>query len=395
VAAVRIVLLCIAVVGVLARPPRWPVWATPAVLVAVAFVVGAVSRHDVVDALDPLIEPLAFLVLAVPMAVLLDELGFFAAVAARIDNRRRLLLWLWVFAALVTTIFNLDASVVLLTPLYVRIARRHGMDPVVTGFIPVLLACFASSALVVSNLTNLLAAARFGVDTGDFIRRLGPASLVATTVGYLAFRRAFPDGEPVPAKADEPVPARALRVGIPLVGFIVIGFTLGDVVGVPVWAVAATADVLLVGLVRRAPWRAIPYGATTLAAALGILAAAAAPDLELERLFTRHDVIGVLGVLGVSVVAANALNNLPAFLIAMPALGSQPGPLLWAVLLGVNMGPVFVVTGSLAGLLWLSTMHRLGVHVDARVYSRVGLRVGLPALTAAAVALLITNAVAG
>ena len=49
-------------------------------------------------------------------------------------------------------------------------------------------------------------------------------------------------------------------------------------------------------------------------------------------------------------VATNALDNLPAFLIAMPALGAQPGPLLWAVRLGVNVGPVFVVSGSLAGL---------------------------------------------
>ena len=58
-----------------------------------------------------------FLLLAVPMALMLDEIGFFAAVAARIDHGRRLFLWLWIFAAAVTTLFNLDASVVLLTPL--------------------------------------------------------------------------------------------------------------------------------------------------------------------------------------------------------------------------------------------------------------------------------------
>jgi arsenical pump membrane protein len=97
-------------------------------------------------------------------------------------------------------------------------------------------------------------------------------------------------------------------------------------------------------------------------------------------------------VLGLSIVAANALNNLPAFLIAMPALGPQSGPLRWAVLLGVNVGPVLLVSGSLAGLLWLSTMHRLDVAVDARAYTRVGLLVGIPALIAAAAALLVTNA---
>jgi hypothetical protein len=45
--------------------------------------------------------------------------------------------------------------------------------------------------------------------------------------------------------------------------------------------------------------------------------------------------------------------------------------------------------------LWLSTMNRLDVDVDARRYTSVGLRVGAPALIAAATALLVTNALAG
>ena len=393
-AVVRIILLCAAVVGVLLRPRRWPVWGSPLVLLAVGLGVRAITVHVADDAIDPLVEPLAFLLLAVPMALLLDELGFFVAIAARIDHSRRLHLGLWVFAALVTTIFNLDASVVLLTPLYVRIARRHGLDPLAAGFIPVLLACFASSALVVSNLTNLLAAARFGVDTGDFVRRLGPASLVATIIGYVAFRHTFPEVEPVDATGDK-VPPRALRIGGPIVAFIVIGFTLGEVVGIPVWVIAAMADVILLAIVRHASLRTVPLGAATLAASLGVLAAAAAPDLHLEHLFVHRGAFAVVGVFGLSIVAANALNNLPAFLIAMPALGARPGPLLWAVLLGVNVGPVLLVSGSLAGLLWLSTMHRLDVDVDARRYTSVGLRVGAPALIAAAIALLVTNVLAG
>ena len=75
-----------------------------------------------------------------------------------VGRGRHLALGLWVLGALVTTILNLDASVVLLTPLYVRIARRCGLDPLALAFQPVLLSCLASSALPVSNLTNLIAA---------------------------------------------------------------------------------------------------------------------------------------------------------------------------------------------------------------------------------------------
>lgn len=291
-----------------------------------------------------------------------------------------------------TTVFNLDASVVLLTPLYVRIARRHGLDPLAAAFTPMLLACFASSALPVSNLTNLLAAERFGLGAADFALRLGPASLAAVAVGYHAHRRVFPEAAPRGA-ITETLDPRALRLGIPVVAFVLIGFTLGDAWGVPAWAIAAVADVVLVVMARAVPWRAIPFGPAGLAAALGVLAAATASDLGLDRILDGAGGGSTVKIFAVSVLGANALNNLPALLVALPALGAPPGPRLWAVLLGVNLGPVLAVTGSLAGLLWLDTARRLDVPVDVRTYTRVGVRVGLPALTAACATLLITNAI--
>jgi arsenical pump membrane protein len=53
-----------------------------------------------------------------------------------------------------------------------------------------------------------------------------------------------------------------------------------------------------------------------------------------------------------------------------------------ALLLGTNLGPVLVLSGSLSGLLWRDPALRLGVEVTASRYSAVGLRVGLPALLA-------------
>lgn len=389
----RIGLLAAAVVGVFVRPRCVPVWVGPAAMLIVGLGVGAVSLDIAADALDPLIGPLGFLLLAVPLAVLLDRLGFFTAVAARIDHTRHLHLGLWVFAAAVTTLFNLDASVVLLTPLYVRIARRHGLDPLGAAFCPVLLACFASSALPVSNLTNLIAAERLDIGAADFALRLGPASIAAVAVGYRAHRRVFPHAEPN-GSFTEPFDHRALRLGAPVVAFVLAGFTLGDLWGVPAWAVAAVADVALVAMARAVPWRAIPCGAAGLAAALGVLAAAAAPSFGLERLLDDSGAGSTVRIFAVSVLGANAVNNLPALLLALPALGSMPDTRLWAVLLGVNVGPVLAITGSLAGLLWLDTARRLDVLVDVRTYTRVGVRVGLPALAAACITLLVTNALA-
>ena len=158
----------------------------------VALVAGVVDASDLGDALDALAAPLGFLLVAVPLAVVLDEVGFFAAVAALVDGGRHLRLGLWALAAAVVILFNLDAAVVLLTPLYVRIARRHGEDPLALAFIPALMASLASTVLPVSNLTNLVVAEQLDVGAGDFLVHAAPAALVAVVVGWFGHRRRFP-----------------------------------------------------------------------------------------------------------------------------------------------------------------------------------------------------------
>jgi arsenical pump membrane protein len=387
---VRVVLLGVAAGSVLIRRRGLPIWAVPTAMVVTGLVSGAFGVALIGDSLSPMVEPLAFLLLAVPLAVMLDRLDFFAAVANRIDHHRHLHLGLWLFAAVVTTLFNLDASVVLLTPLYVRIARRHGLDPLPLAFVPMLLACFASSALPVSNLTNLLASGRFDVGAADFLIRLGPASVVAVAIGYAAHRRVFPEADPGP-RADAPVDARALHLGTPVVLFVLLGFTLGDLLGVEAWLVAAAADLVLIAMTRSIPWKTVPAEAAAVAASLGVLAAAASPHLGLHGLLAGGGSGSTVKIFAVAVVGANAVNNLPAVLMALPSLGAIPGERLWPLLLGVNLGPVLAVTGSLAGLLWLDTAQRLGVEVDVRTYTRVGWRIGLPVLTVACAAIALTN----
>ena len=53
------------------------------------------------------------------------RIGVFEALAATVDGGDNLVAGLWLLATAVTIVFNLDASVVLLTPLYIRIAQRH------------------------------------------------------------------------------------------------------------------------------------------------------------------------------------------------------------------------------------------------------------------------------
>lgn len=431
--------------------------ASVAVAVLVGLATGIVDGGDALDALDPLAAPLGFLAAAVPVAVLLDRVGFFEAAAEWVAERPfgqgpRLVGSLWALAALVTTLFNLDAAIVLLTPLYVRIALRHGLDPVRLGFQPVLLASLASSALPVSNLTNLIVAEARHADVADFLVRLGPASLAATCLGWFTYRTAWPSAgpvvEPVEATVDvadpsrttpervlaapsgAPVPttsarhrasvdaavsggsrpgteharggragrriaarrapvatggarhAQAWRVGGPAVGVLLVGFTLGDAVGIPAWAVAVVVAAGLAVATRSLPVRALPVEALVVAGGLAVLAAAAVPHLGLDRLLAGTGALAEVRAFAAGVVGANAVNNLPALLVGLP---NVEGATSWAYLLGVNVGPVLWISGSLAGLLWADVMARHGHPVTPGEYARVGVRVGLPALLVAGI----------
>lgn len=375
-----VVLLLFGVAGAILRPRNTPAWVAPTIAAVVGVAIGTVPHPG--SLLRPLAAPIAFLLIAVPLAVLLDRVGFFAAAAQVLGQGRHLALGLWVLGAAVTTILNLDAAVVLLTPLYVRIARRCGLDPLALAFQPVLLSCLASSALPVSNLTNLIAASARHLHTTDFIAHLGPPSLAATTVGWFAYRTAVHPGIPTTPETGA-ADRHALAIGGAVVAAVLVGFVVGPGVGIHEWVVALAADVVLVGVTCHLPGRDIPWGTALVAASLGLLAGGAAAHLGLDRLLAGSGNLDLLRITAVSAVGANVVNNLPALLVALPHADAG----IWALMLGVNVGPLILVTGSLAALLWQASLARLGVPVTAAQFAGVGIRVLMPAMAAAFVIL--------
>lgn len=384
-----VALLAFAVLGVFIRPRRIPNWVSP-VLAAVAVVAfGGIDTHSAATAVHPLLAPLTFLMLAVPLAVMLDRIGFFESAAALLDTGRDPRLGLWLFAAAVTTFLNLDASVVLLTPLYIRIARRHGLDVKMLAFQPVLLASLASSALPISNLTNLIATSQLHLTAGQFLTRLALPTLVAITVGWFAYRRIGADGLRGERIAD-PVDKRALLIGAPVVVLVVLGFTFGGMLHIPAWAIAAVADAYLLTRTRSIKLHELPFGAAALAAGLGVAAAAAVPTLGVAHLFHDGTAAGQVRIAFVSMAGASLVNNLPTTLVGVSAITAHVND-VWPLLFGANKGPILMLHGSLAGLLWRDTARRLDVEVTPWQYTRVGVMVGVPSIALSLATLVILS----
>ena len=98
------------------------------------------------------------------------------------------------------------------------------------------------------------------------------------------------------------------------------------------------------------PWRAVLI-VTVLFVAVFWLGQVGLDDLLASVSGGGEGFASYLRLAGTAALAANVIDNLPAYLALEPAAGDSPARLV-AVLIGVNCGPLLTLWASLATLLW-------------------------------------------
>jgi len=312
--------------------------------------------------------------------------GLFDAAAARLERLpgppAALALACFALVAVVTAVLNLDTSVVFLTPVLIKVARRRGIEATPFLYGSVFMANASSLFLPGSNLTNLLVLSTAHESGAAFFTRMLAMALTATLItagGLLVLHRgALQTGAGGPAERVQ----APLRPGLGLLG-VVAAAVLIVVLRDAALAVLALGLLLLVlraaqrrlALLRSLAWLGLPVLGSLfgLSVALGTLARASAFPADL-----MHSA-GVPLTAAVAAVASVLVNNLPAAVL----LSSGAHPHVGALLLGLNVGPNLAVTGSLAVLLWWRAARAAGATPSALAYSRQGLLLAPLALTAA------------
>ena len=395
--------------------------ALPAAVIAVA--AGLVSWPAARSAVADMAPTVGFLAAILVLAHLADAMGVFAWIAHQLrrgsrGSPTRLLSLVFVAASATTAILSLDATVVLLTPVVIATAQALRMDPRPHSYASAHLSNTASTLLPVSNLTNLLAFAATGLTFVEFTTVMALPWIVSIVAELVVFRIFFarqlraPADAPGAARAavaDDvtgtseatgvdsapPMPTAALAVlALTLAGFAVSGF-----VGVAPGWVAAAGAVLLAGFAlggRRSTGRRTLAAADVLfcgfVLALAVVVAAVS-DGPIGRALAEHlprepTLLGLLVVAAVAAVISNLVNNLPATLLLLAAIGTHAPPaLILAVLLGVNIGPNLTYVGSLAIMLWRRASAAAGADPQLRVYTVLGLLTVPTALVASVLAL--------
>lgn len=365
----------------------------PAAAIAAFAGLTAASPADAVALAARLIPVLTFAASMSAVVNLASRVQLFewlvSAIGRGTGNRDAVFAGFLALAVASTVFFSLDTTAIMLTPLAVQLASRFRLPQPAVALSVVWIANLASLPLPVSNLTNLLALGGEAFSTNhDYIRAAAApaAAAIAVAVAAAYSARLIYRGA---SSAPNDAPTAVAR---PTAALVVIAFTVAALLSpVPYWltgVVAAVAMWFAVGPAGRKAGAAslIPWHALLLAATLS---AAAALALHVEAVAAA---VGLLNgahpgaIAAAGALAANGINNLPAFLALEPAAGGQDG--VMALLIGVNAGPLVTPWASLATLLWADQLKRAGAAVPWRHFILWGLVLAPVAVTAATVALL-------
>ncbi|ELY6224720.1 arsenic transporter [Cronobacter muytjensii] len=391
---------------------------------ALALLTGVVHIGDIPVVWQIVWNATATFIAVIIISLLLDESGFFEWAALHVSRwgsgRGRLLFtYIVLLGATVAALFANDGAALILTPIVIAMLLALGFSPGATlafvmaaGFI----ADTSSLPLIVSNLVNIVTADFFKLGFSEYASVMVPvniASVAATLVMlHLFFRKDLPVTYDL-AKLKVPQEAirdmRTFKAGWLVLLLLLAGFFALEPLGVPVSLVAAVAAFILWLVARKghvidtgkvlkgAPWQIVIFSLGMYLVVYGLRNAGLTDYLSaiLNR-FAEHGVWGAtLGTGFLTAFLSSVMNNMPTVLVGAlsidgsTAQGAVKEAMIYANIIGCDLGPKITPIGSLATLLWLHVLAQKNITVSWGYYFRVGIVMTLPVLfmTLAALAL--------
>ncbi|MDE7647448.1 arsenic transporter [Enterobacter hormaechei] len=358
------------------------------------------------------------------ISLLLDESGFFEWAALHVsrwgNGRGRLLFtWIVLLGAAVAALFANDGAALILTPIVIAMLLALGFSQGTTlafvmaaGFI----ADTASLPLIVSNLVNIVSADFFDLGFTQYASVMIPvdaAAIAATLIMlHLFFRRDIPatyDVSLLKTPASVIKDAATFRAGWIVLLLLLVGFFVLKPLGIPVSAIAAAGAAVLFIVAKRghgintgkvlrsAPWQIVIFSLGMYLVVYGLRNAGLTEYLSgvLNLLAEKGLWAATFGTGFLTAFLSSVMNNMPTVLIGAlsidgsTATGVVKEAMIYANVIGCDLGPKITPIGSLATLLWLHVLAQKNITITWGYYFRTGIIMTLPVLfvTLAALAL--------
>ncbi|AVI82399.1 arsenic transporter [Pseudomonas syringae] len=381
----------------------------------VALLAGVVTLADIPEVWRIVWNATGTFIAVIIISLLLDEAGFFKWAALHVarwggGSTRKLFAFIVLLGAAVSALFANDGAALILTPIVIAMLLALRFSPAATlafvmaaGFI----ADTASLPLVVSNLVNIVSADYFDIGFNEYASIMVPVNIVsvAATLAMLLwfFRKDLPKTYDLNQldNPDEAIHDRATFVaGWWVLALLLIGFI--EPLGVPISAIAAVCAFILYVIAARghaintskvlkeAPWQVVIFSLGMYLVVYGLKNAGLTDHIaQILNVFAGYGVWGAsLGTGLLTALLSSIMNNMPTVLVGALSIhaaevdGVVQQAMVYANIIGCDLGPKITPIGSLATLLWLHVLARKNITISWGYYFKTGIVLTVPILVA-------------
>lgn len=376
----------------------------------IALIFGVVTFSDVLDVTNIVWDATLAFIGIIILSLVLDEIGFFEWAAlkmAKFSNGSGLKMFIYsiLLGAFVSALFANDGAALILTPILLAKMRilQLNMKTIVAfllagGFI----SDSASLPFVFSNLTNIVTANYFSIGFAQyFFDMIIPfiVSVLASTIFlWLILRKDIPKTVDITLLKEPKSVIKNMKLfyfSWVFLAFLLCAYFLGDAYDLPIsiFALGGATIFLIIAtisksvepvkIIKEAPWQVVWFSIGLYIVVYGLKNAGLTDYLAiiLKDLSLRGETIAVLGTGFIAAFLSAIMNNMPTIMIMDIALNDiQNQAMIYANIVGCNLGPKMTPFGSLATLLWLHVLAKKGVKISFAQYSKFGLIITPPVL---------------
>ena len=376
----------------------------------IALIFGVVTFSDVLDVTNIVWDATLAFIGIIILSLVLDEIGFFEWAAlkmAKFSNGSGLKMFIYsiLLGAFVSALFANDGAALILTPILLAKMRilQLNMKTIVAfllagGFI----SDSASLPFVFSNLTNIVTANYFSIGFAQyFFDMIIPfiVSVIASTIFlWLILRKDIPKTVDITLLKEPKSVIKNMKLfyfSWVFLAFLLCAYFLGDAYDLPIsifalggatiFLIIATISksVMPLKIIKEAPWQVVWFSIGLYIVVYGLKNAGLTDYLAiiLKELSLKGETIAVLGTGFIAAFLSAIMNNMPTIMIMDIALNDiQNQAMIYANIVGCNLGPKMTPFGSLATLLWLHVLAKKGVKISFIKYSKFGFIITPPVL---------------
>ncbi|MDX4035971.1 arsenic transporter [Aliarcobacter skirrowii] len=376
----------------------------------IALIFGVVTFSDVLDVTNIVWDATLAFIGIIILSLVLDEIGFFEWAAlkmAKFSNGSGLKMFIYsiLLGAFVSALFANDGAALILTPILLAKMRilQLNMKTIVAfllagGFI----SDSASLPFVFSNLTNIVTANYFSIGFAQyFFDMIIPfiVSVIASTIFlWLILRKDIPKTVDITLLKEPKSVIKNMKLfyfSWVFLALLLGAYFLGDAYNLPIsiFALGGATIFLIIAtisksveplkIIKEAPWQVVWFSIGLYIVVYGLKNAGLTDYLAiiLKELSLKGETIAVLGTGFIAAFLSAIMNNMPTIMIMDIALNDiQNQAMIYANIVGCNLGPKMTPFGSLATLLWLHVLAKKGVKISFAQYSKFGLIITPPVL---------------